>query len=100
MNTRHAAALALVGWALLVPPFIKTCPESGPCTYPPVVGRGVVKEIFPTKDDCDQAAAAWKVDLDLRLKHQHERQIGPERAVCVDETKTSSMWKFSQPSPN
>ena len=90
MNLRHAAALALVGWALLIPSFVKTCPESGPCTYPPFVGRNVIKKVFPIEGDCEQAAVDWKVELDRTLRRQHKRQVGPERATCVDETRTSS----------
>lgn len=29
MNSRHAAALALVGWYLMMPPFIKVAPGPG-----------------------------------------------------------------------
>jgi len=35
MNPRHAAALALVGWYLMVPPLMTPCPSKHPPKHPP-----------------------------------------------------------------
>jgi hypothetical protein len=35
MNPRHAAALALLGWYLMVPPLMTPCPSKHPPKHPP-----------------------------------------------------------------
>jgi hypothetical protein len=82
MNPFHIAWPALVGWALLVPQFIKTCPESGPCTYPPVVGRSMTKAVYLTQQVCEEAASKWQADLNQRLAEEGKRKVGPEHAAC------------------
>ena len=79
------AAVALGGWALLVPQFIKTCPIDGLCTYPPVVTRPVTKAVYPTQETCEEAAFEWQTDLDRKLAKEGKRKVGPERASCVQD---------------
>jgi hypothetical protein len=75
--------VAVMGWALFVPPRIKTCPETGPCVYPPHVGLSIVKQVFPTKEACEKTASDWMIELDQRLASRHFAKVGPLSVAAV-----------------
>jgi len=66
MNPRHAAALALVGWYLMVPPLMTPCPSKHPPKHPPPLnfwGKAPLRRwdtvrSFNRADDCEKEVKA------------------------------------------
>jgi hypothetical protein len=80
MSRYHLAALALVGWALIVT-------EPTPRT---------IKTGFPTSAACEKAADAWQANYKRQLKQANQTKHPNRRrrlaqaippTKCVDETK-------------
>ena len=60
MKFRHAAALALVGWYLMVPPW-ESCNgafSGGPCNPSPLVKWRIV-ESYDSLSKCEEVKAGW-----------------------------------------
>ena len=61
MKPRHVAALALVGWYLMVPPpcadhrVFLTCRESGD-----PVGQWTIRDKFDTEQECNEKLRSWR----------------------------------------
>ena len=83
MSFRHAAALALVGWALMIPTRVKTCPKSGPCAFSNLVEPPVLKAVYLERTACESAAMNWQSELNDKLAKQGKVLVGPERAFCA-----------------
>jgi hypothetical protein len=61
MNLRHAAALALVGWYLMVPPMCADHPVPAWCresTDP--VRQWAIREKFNTEKECNAKLNSWR----------------------------------------
>ena len=69
MNLRHAAALALVGWYLMIPPEVYPGPNSSRVLMPPPFDRTWrVKATFNSANDCEVAREKHETDVALALK--------------------------------
>jgi hypothetical protein len=73
MNLRHAAALALVGWCLMVPPEryleLRFEPNSSRVLMPPPFdGTWRAKATFNSANDCEVAREKHETDLALAVK--------------------------------
>ena len=71
MNPRHAAALALVGWYLMVPP-LERLPNG-----PEVFDLNAPLSQWYRWDFYDTARECWYVDRDLFLRSQSVLRIDP-----------------------
>jgi len=78
MKPRHAAALVLCGWYLIVPPFNK----SGPLAGTPLSLWTDHEGSYDTARECDQGKQALLDDLD---KHQafHDYRAAVIFARCI-----------------
>jgi hypothetical protein len=97
MNLRHAAALAVVGWYLMVPPeryFERRFePNSSRMLIPPPFDRTWrVKVIFNSANDCEVAREKHETDVALAVKsaipkryEAHPNQSSPidDGALCI-----------------
>ena len=80
MNPRHAAALALVGWYLILPPMMMPCPSKHPPKHPP-----------PLSFDGDAPLSRWNAvrsfdsagDCEKELKAMIQRTADPKFTVVV-----------------
>ena len=94
LHSRHLAALALVGWYLMMPPDSAKIPHDVDSDTP--ISRWVVVTSFDTEDNCEKALGDIQnseqdpVTLDKtgRLKRldKHDAALGKARAVnaaCV-----------------
>jgi hypothetical protein len=99
MKPGYTAALALVGWTLVMQIPHATpicCPNSsdrrigcGNCVDTGV-GVGMIKRGFQTKADCQNFAVKWMSDLQQRLKKNN--QVAPGKvapASCTEDKSTS-----------
>jgi len=69
MNLRHAAALALVAWYLMVPPQVYYEPSSSRVLIPPPFDRTWrVKATFNSANDCEVAREKHETDFALAVK--------------------------------
>ena len=69
MNFRHAAALALVGWYLMVPPAGLIFPETSPRVFMPKFDRTWrVKATFNSANDCEVVREKHETDFALAVK--------------------------------
>jgi hypothetical protein len=69
MKPRHAAALALVGWYLMVPPVLYPGPISSRVFMPPPFDRTWrVKATFNSANDCEVAREKHETDFALEVK--------------------------------
>jgi hypothetical protein len=59
MNIRHAAALALVGWYLMVPPRI---PGTGEVNQGVPLSQWTKRRLFPHNEGCEAAKARLRQD--------------------------------------
>ncbi len=78
MNLRHIAALALVGWYLMVPPIV-----DGRAVISAPVSKWVVNTPFDSASECDKAQAI----LVLRAKRDLEKSVWKDTAVAVSFTQ-------------
>ena len=78
MNFRHAAALALVGWYLMVP-YDGTSPNFGGWT---------IRATFEKRTDCESAAAKLRAD---GYGSSAVDRIGPSDSK--DEDRASQIWQ-------
>src|SRR6266436_868284 len=94
MKSRHAAALTLVGWYLLVPPggLIFPNPNSPRVFMPPFDRTWRVKATFNSANDCAVAREKHEADFALGVKsiipkgyETHPTRSSPidDRALCV-----------------
>ena len=89
MKPRHAAALALVGWYLLIPPLARSVPPqqsasaaSAPWLYlnetaPLKDWRFALPGHFNTERECLEKLSGWREDYDL---DPGENNVGRRRA--------------------
>src|SRR5258708_38955133 len=69
MKPRHAAALALVGWYLMVPPGVYYEPTSPRLLIPPPFDKTWrVKATFNSANDCEVAREKHETDFALAVK--------------------------------
>jgi hypothetical protein len=75
MNLRHAAALALVGWYLMVPPLTKVGPDS--YNLPPDTSAPISKwtysvlDHFDREEECKTELTNRQSELETRLRSQN-----------------------------
>jgi hypothetical protein len=81
VNPRHAAAVALVGWVLLVPP-IAGVPFRVDRTAPPIEWR--IDSAFDTAELCEAARKRMSDSMAAKLKGQ---TIEPGRSAMVELTQ-------------
>jgi hypothetical protein len=79
MKTRHAAALALVGWYLMVPPMLGGNPPIHPTPQPDVnapLGSWLVVDVFDTAAQCKVALASVReVPSNLNARKLTAKQL-------------------------
>jgi hypothetical protein len=61
MNLRHAAALALIGWYLMAPPYGDTRPKIP-------LSEWDTQRVFDSARDCDEVLHRWRGIVDKVLK--------------------------------
>jgi len=94
-KSRHVAALALVGWYLMMPPDSAKVPHSVDSDVP--LSHWIVVATFAASDDCEKALADLQkteqdpISLDKTGKlarfQKHDEALGKARAVnaaCVE----------------
>jgi len=72
MKSRHAVALALVGWYLMVPPKVPYTDHNGRVSIPPFSREWRVLTITNTEDDCAR-------NLKFALIHEKKVSMGEMR---------------------
>ena len=91
MNLRHAAALAVVGWYLMLPPFTKKGPDSydlPPDTSAPISNWTTysVLDHFDTEEECKTELTNRQSELDIRLRSQNAAGVrGHAYGVVISE---------------
>jgi hypothetical protein len=61
MNIRHAAALALVGWYLMVPPLCADHDVPAYCReFHHPVGQWTIRDKFATEQECNAKLSDWR----------------------------------------
>jgi hypothetical protein len=78
VKLRHAAALALIGWYLMVPPIV-----DGRAVIAAPVSKWVVNTPFDSASECDKAQA----NLVLRAKRDLQKSVSTDSAVAVSFTQ-------------
>jgi hypothetical protein len=99
MKLRHAAALALVGWTLImrIPSATPICclnsPERrtgcGNCIRL-TTGVGMIRSGFKTKADCRKFAVKWMADYQQLLEKSHQVARGKAAPPSCTEDKPAS----------
>jgi hypothetical protein len=99
MNLHHAAALALVGWTLImqIPHATPICclnssdrrTGCGNC-IDTETGVGMIKGGFQTKADCQNFAVKWMSDFQQRLKKNNQVAAGKVAPPSCTEDKPTS----------
>ena len=92
---RHAAALAFVGWYLMMPPDSAKVPHSVDSEAP--LSRWIIVATYDTQDNCEKALADIQhkeqdpIELDktgkLQRFQKHDAALGKARAIdagCVE----------------
>ena len=88
MNLRHAAALALVGWYLMIPPEVYPGPNSSRVLMPPPFDRTWrVKATFNSANDCAVAREKHEADFALGVKSIMPKgyETHPTRSSPIDD---------------
>lgn len=87
MKRRHATALALVGWYLMMPPDSPKIPHSVDLKAP--LSRWTVVVSFPTSEACEKALADIQnkerdpVELDTTGKLRSKKKDPPDLALGI-----------------
>jgi hypothetical protein len=99
MNLRHAAALALVGWILMVPPLTQTGPDSYnlPADTSAPLSKWTYKAVdhFDSEDECKtelnsrQELAARGLDRDAMM-NRYGHTLGQGLAGYFDELQKAA----------
>ncbi len=83
MNLRHAAALALVGWYMCLPPDLR---------FPARHEWSCDEEVFKSANECEQHVTSLQKYFDQKLKGEKLLQswhsfVGPIRCVPSDDPR-------------
>ena len=85
LNSRHTAALAFVGWYLMMPPDSAKVPHSVDSEAP--LSHWITVATFDTSENCEKALAQLQnknqdpIELDKTGKLQRLRKRGPDPAL-------------------
>jgi hypothetical protein len=85
LNSRHTAALAFVGWYLMMPPDSAKVPHSVDSEAP--LSHWITVATFDTSENCEKALAELQsknqdpIELDKTGKLQRLRKRGPDPAL-------------------
>jgi hypothetical protein len=88
MNPRHAAALALVGWYLMLPPMVYDMPNSSRAVItPPFDSTWRVKTTVNSANDCEVAREKHETDFALAMKSATPKDYAthPTRSSPIDD---------------
>jgi len=88
MKPRHAAALALVGWALLISYAGQTAPKDHPGCISTLqeeeMGVSPLPSGFATKAECEAFEAKWVHDFYANAEKNGEQVCRPPRTQCIE----------------
>ncbi len=83
MNPRHAAALALVGWYLMAPPFSRSSSgEIGSDLSRPLSEWIPFSSVYDTEADCDKEIDAMNQRA-ARWAREHHAMLNVIHAQCI-----------------
>lgn len=71
MNIRHAAALALVGWYLMIPPAVEEDSNHALHTKPAPLSEWQNFESFDTAKECEEGAKPLVKPMQADVSQQH-----------------------------
>jgi len=81
MKIRYAAAVALVGWTLIIRDVGGTCPKGTDCFQ--FDGRAEFMSGFKTREECEKAADDWLREFYAEAKKNGETVVAaPAKPQC------------------